>query len=115
MIGSSTVPLLELHHARTNPPKVGMTIGAISSETLKCASTSRSRQSPKTMDEDYVNSWHTRKVCEQIQVWLGLRGVETQPLLQVAPDKGLPPDYLPLLSSYAPVYSDAYGVTELRG
>ncbi len=53
------------------------------------------------------------KVCEQIQAWLVLRGVATQLLIQVANDKGEPPEFRTRLSNYAPVYSDADGVTEL--
>jgi hypothetical protein len=65
------------------------------------------------LNEDYVISCQTRKLCEQIQAWLLQRGVVTQLLLKVASDKGSPPDYRTPLSSYAPVYSDADGVTEL--
>jgi hypothetical protein len=52
-------------------------------------------------------------LCEQIQAWLLQRRVTTELLLKVASDKGPPPDYRTLLSSYAPVYSDADGITEL--
>jgi hypothetical protein len=65
------------------------------------------------LNEDYAITWHTRKICEQIQAWLVLRGVATQLLIQVANDKGEPPDFRTRLSNYAPVYSDADGVTEL--
>jgi hypothetical protein len=65
------------------------------------------------LNEDYSITLSTRKVCEQIQAWLAQRGVTTQLLLQVAHDKGQPPDYRTPLSNFAPVYSDADGVTEL--
>jgi len=65
------------------------------------------------LNEDYAITWSTRKVCEQLQAWLLQRGVTTELLLQVGHDKGPAPDYRTLLSSYAPVYSDADGVTEL--
>jgi len=54
-----------------------------------------------------------RKMTEQIQVWLAQRGITTQLLQQVANDKGQPPDYRTRLSNFAPVYSDADGVTEM--
>jgi hypothetical protein len=65
------------------------------------------------LNEDYRISLHTRKVSEQLQAWLLLRGVTTQLLLQVANDKGQPPDYRTPLSNFAPVYDDCDGVTEL--
>src|ERR1700733_2919924 len=65
------------------------------------------------LNEYYAITWTTRKICEQIQAWLLQRGVTAELLLQVAHDKGEPPDYRTLLSNYAPVYSDADGVTEL--
>ena len=65
------------------------------------------------LNEDYSISLSTRKVCEQIQAWLLQRGVTTQLLLQVANDKGQPPDYRTPLSNFAPVYDDCDGVTEL--
>jgi hypothetical protein len=65
------------------------------------------------LNEYYAISWRTRKLCEQIQPWLLQRGVVTQLLLRVANDTGPPPDHRTLLSSYAPVYSDADGVTEM--
>jgi hypothetical protein len=65
------------------------------------------------LNEDYAITWSTRKICEQIQAWLLQRGVTTELLLRVAHDKGEPPDYRTPLSNYAPVYSDADGVTEL--
>jgi hypothetical protein len=65
------------------------------------------------LNESYAVTWSTRKICEQIQAWLLQRGIVTQLLLAVANDKGPPPDYRTLVSSYAPVYNDADGVTEL--
>lgn len=65
------------------------------------------------LNEDYSISLYTRKVCEQLQAWLAQRGVTTQLLQQVAHDKEQPPDYRTLLSNFAPVYSDADGVTEM--
>jgi hypothetical protein len=65
------------------------------------------------LSEDYAITWSTRKICEQIQAWLLQRGVVTQLLLQVGHEKSEPPDFRTLLSNYAPVYSDADGVTEL--
>jgi hypothetical protein len=65
------------------------------------------------VNEDYSLSTYTRKMAEQLQAWLAQRGVTTQLLLQVSHDKGQPPDYRTLLSNFAPVYSDADGVTEL--
>jgi hypothetical protein len=73
----------------------------------------REFEKPIYLNEDYAITSHTRKIAEQIQAWLLQRGVITQLLLQVATDKGPPPDYRTLLSNYAPVYSDADGVTEL--
>jgi hypothetical protein len=68
---------------------------------------------PVYLNEDYCISWRTRKMCEQLQAWLLQRGVTTELLLQVENDRGQPPDYRTPLSNYAPVYSDADGVTEL--
>jgi hypothetical protein len=65
------------------------------------------------LNEDYSITLSTRKMCEQLQAWLLQRGITTQLLQQVAHDKGQPPDYRTLLSNFAPVYSDADGVTEL--
>ena len=65
------------------------------------------------LNEDYSLTSSTRKICEQIQAWLVQRGVTTQLLLQVAHDRGQPPDYRTPLSNFAPVYSDADGVTEM--
>jgi hypothetical protein len=65
------------------------------------------------LNEDYAMLRSTRKVCEQIQAWLLQRGVVTQLLQQTGDDKGQPPDYRTPLSGFAPVYSDADGVTEL--
>jgi hypothetical protein len=65
------------------------------------------------LNEDYSITLHTRKVCEQLQAWLLQRGVTTQLLLEVAHDKKQPPDYRTLLSNFAPVYSDADGVTDM--
>ncbi len=64
------------------------------------------------LNEDYSITTSTRKICEQLQAWLAQRGVTAQLLLQEAHDKGPPPDYRTLLSNFAPVYSDADGVTE---
>jgi hypothetical protein len=68
---------------------------------------------PIYLNEDYAITWTTRKICEQIQAWLLQRGVGAQVLLKLASDKGPPPDYRTLRSSYAPVYSDADGFMEL--
>lgn len=65
------------------------------------------------LNEDYSITLSTRKVCEQLQAWLLQRGITTQLLQQVANGKGQPPDYRTLLSNFAPVYSDADGVTEM--
>jgi hypothetical protein len=65
------------------------------------------------LNEGYSITLHNRKVAEQIQAWLLQRGVITQLLLQEAHGKGQPPDYLTPLSSFAPVYDDCDGVTEL--
>jgi hypothetical protein len=65
------------------------------------------------LNEDYSLTLSTRKVCEQLQAWLAQRGVTTQLLQQVGHDKEQPPDYRTLLSNFAPVYSDADGVTEM--
>ena len=65
------------------------------------------------LNEDYSLSTMTRKLSEQLQAWLLQRGVTTQLLQEVAHDKGQPPDYRTLLSNFAPVYSDADGVTEM--
>jgi hypothetical protein len=65
------------------------------------------------LNEDYSITLSTRKVCEQLQAWLLQRSITTQLLQQVANGKGQPPDYRTLLSNFAPVYSDADGVTEM--
>jgi hypothetical protein len=72
----------------------------------------REFERPIYLNEDYAITWSTRKICEQVQAWLLQRSVVTQLLLKVASDKGPPPDYRTLLSSYAPVYSDADGALE---
>jgi len=65
------------------------------------------------LNQDYSISLQTRKMCEQLQAWLLQRGVTTQLLLQVAHDKGQPPDYRTPLSNFAPVYDDCDGATGL--
>jgi hypothetical protein len=65
------------------------------------------------LNEGYSITTTTRKACEQLQAWLAQRGVTTQLLQQVERDKGQPPDYRTPLSNFAPVYSDADGVTEM--
>jgi hypothetical protein len=65
------------------------------------------------LNEGYSITTMTRKACEQLQVWLAQRGITTQLLQEVAHDKKQPPDYRTLLSNFAPVYSDADGVTEM--
>ncbi|MGH9781266.1 MAG: hypothetical protein ACRD33_05545 [Candidatus Acidiferrales bacterium] len=63
------------------------------------------------LNEDYSISLHTRKVAEQIQVWLLQRRVATELLLQEVGDKGRPPDCRTPLSNFAPVYDDCDGAT----
>jgi hypothetical protein len=65
------------------------------------------------LNEDYSITLQNRKTTEQIQLWLAQRGVTTQLLYQEANDKGKPPDLRTPLSNFAPVYSDADGVTEM--
>jgi hypothetical protein len=65
------------------------------------------------LNEDYSITLQNRKMTGQIQAWLAQRGVTTQLLQQVAHDKRKPPDLRTRLSNFAPVYSDADGVTEL--
>jgi len=65
------------------------------------------------LNEDYSITLQNRKMTEQIQLWLAQRGVTTQLLYQVAHDKGKPPDLRTPLSNFAPIYSDADGVTEM--
>jgi hypothetical protein len=62
------------------------------------------------LNEDYVISWRTRKMCEQLQQWLLQRGVTTQVLLRMDSDDSGAPDYHSLASSYAPTYDDGDGV-----
>jgi len=65
------------------------------------------------LNEDYAISLLNRKAAEQIQVWLAQRGVTTQLLYEEKHAKGKPPDYRTPLSNFAPVRSDADGVTEM--
>jgi hypothetical protein len=62
------------------------------------------------LNQDYVVSWRTRKLCEQLQEWLLQRGVCTQVLLRLDSVDSGAPDHLSLASSYAPVYDDGDGV-----
>lgn len=64
------------------------------------------------LNEDYVISWRTRKLCEQLQQWLLQRGVATQLLLRMDNADSGAPDYRSLASSYAPVYDDGDGPEE---
>lgn len=61
------------------------------------------------LNEDYVISWRTRKLSEQLQQWLLQRGVTTQLLLRMDSADSGAPDYRSLASSYAPVYDDGQG------
>lgn len=61
------------------------------------------------LNEDYVISWRTRKLCEQLQQWLLQRGVTTQVLMRMDTADSGAPDYRSLASSYAPVYDDGTG------
>jgi hypothetical protein len=61
------------------------------------------------LNEDYCNSWRTRKMCAQLQQWLLEHGVTTQVLLHVGYEKDRPPDYRTLASNYAPIYDDGDG------
>jgi hypothetical protein len=63
------------------------------------------------LNEDYVITWRTRKMCEQLQQWLLQRRVTTQLLLHVDNADSGPPDYRSLASSFAPVYDDGEGPT----
>jgi hypothetical protein len=62
------------------------------------------------LNEDYCISWRNRKMCEQLQEWLLLRGVTTLVLLHVGHEKERSPDYRTLASNYAPIYDDGDGV-----
>lgn len=62
------------------------------------------------LNEDYVISLRTRKLCEQLQKWLLQRGVATQLLLRMDSANSGAPDFRSLASSYAPVYDDGDGV-----
>jgi hypothetical protein len=64
------------------------------------------------LNEDYVNSWRNRKMCEQLQEWLLNRSVVTQVLLQVGKANEVPPDYRSLASNFAPIYDDGDGPTK---
>ena len=64
------------------------------------------------LNEDYVISWRTRKLCEQLQQWLLQKGVATQVLLRVDNVENAAGDPS-LASNYAPVYDDCDGVTEI--
>ncbi len=61
------------------------------------------------LNADYVISWRTRKLCEQLQQWLLQRGVTAQLLLRMDNADSGAPDYRSLASSYAPVYDDGEG------
>jgi len=61
------------------------------------------------LNEDYVISWRTRKLCEQLQQWLLQRGVTTQLLLRMDNADSGAPGHRSLASSYAPVYDDGEG------
>ena len=61
------------------------------------------------LNEDYVISWRTRKLCEQLQQWLLQRGIATQLLLRMDNADSGAPDYRSLALSYAPVYDDGDG------
>jgi hypothetical protein len=65
------------------------------------------------INQDYSISLLNRKAAEQIQVWLAQRRVTTQLLYEEKHDRGKPPDYRTRLSNFAPVRSDADGVTEM--
>jgi len=65
------------------------------------------------INEDYSIMLLNRKAAEQIQVWLAQRGVTTQLLYEEKHAKGKPPDYRTPVSNFAPVRSDADGVTEM--
>jgi hypothetical protein len=62
------------------------------------------------LNEDYVISWRTRKMCEQLQQWLLQRGVTAQVLLRMDTADSGPPNYRSPASSYAPIYDDCDGV-----
>jgi hypothetical protein len=62
------------------------------------------------LNEDYVISFRNRKMCEQLQQWLLLRGVATQVLLKVGREKEVGPDYRSRASNFAPIYDDCDGV-----
>lgn len=65
------------------------------------------------INEDYSITLLNRKAAEQVQVWLARRGVTTQLLYEEKHDRGKAPDYRTPLSNFAPVRSDADGVTEM--
>ena len=62
------------------------------------------------LNEDYVISWRTRELCEQLQQWLLQRGITTQVLLRMDSADSGAPDYRSLASRYAPIYDDGDGV-----
>ena len=64
------------------------------------------------LNEDYSITLLNRKAAEQIQIFLAQRGVTTQLLYKEGRKKEKPPDFLTIVSNFAPVKSDADGVTE---
>jgi hypothetical protein len=65
------------------------------------------------LNEDYSITLLNRKAAEQIQMFLAKRDVTTQLLYKEGREKEKPPDFLTILSNFAPVNSDADGVTDM--
>jgi hypothetical protein len=53
------------------------------------------------LNEDYVISWRSRKMCEQLQQWLLQRGVMAQVVLRMDNADSGAPDYRTLAASHA--------------
>jgi hypothetical protein len=64
------------------------------------------------LNEDYSITLLNRKAAEQIQMFLAKRGVTTQLLYKEGREKEKPPDMCTIVSNFAPVRSDADGVTQ---
>lgn len=77
--------------------------------TLHNPNTNQEVKTAVYLNEDYVISWRTRKMCEQLQQWLLQRGIATQVLLHVDNADSGAPDYRTLASSFAPIYDDGEG------
>jgi hypothetical protein len=111
---------LEGFWVNTNPTHTGGYVSVLRTQTcqefrfnetavLHNPNTNQDIETRVYLNEDYVITMRTRKLCEQLQEWLLQRGITTQLLLQVDNKVSSPPDYRSLASNYAPVYDDVAG------